>query len=254
MAILSRYELVCIPGTADFVVDELTDKFSNIEILHKNKSVIQFVSEEKDFNLFANLYSPLKIKDETGNILNLSKREWRKEFVAAGINPSLAYIMCQVANLSDKDIVYDPFCGASVIPITALKYFNIKRAICSDISSKAVYKSKKNFESANIDESKYKLFKSDISDVQLNKQNIDRIISNLPFGIRTGNHKGNIIAYYDLEKLARRLLRKKGLIVVLTQEKTLLREVFRKEFWLVKKVARVNQGGLLPEIFTISKK
>ena len=126
--------------------------------------------------------------------------------------------------------------------------------MCSDISSKAIYKSKKNFLSAEVDESKYKLFKSDISDIYLRKQNIDKIVSNLPFGIRTGNHEGNIRAYMDLEKMAGRLLRKKGLLVLLTQEKKLLREVFKKENWNVKSVAQINEGGLLPEIFVISRK
>jgi len=88
----------------------------------------------------------------------------------------------------------------------------------------------------------------------LNKRNVDRIVSNLPFGIRVGEHNDNKEIYLSLEKVAERVLRKKGLLVLLTQEKKLLREVFSKENWNVKSVLRVNEGGLLPEVFVIERR
>jgi hypothetical protein len=33
----------------------------------------------------------------------------------------------------------------------------------------------------------------------------------------------------------------------------LLREVFRKDYWNVKSILRVNEGGLLPEVFVIKR-
>jgi tRNA G10 N-methylase Trm11 len=159
-----------------------------------------------------------------------------------------------VADLREEDIVYDPFCGAGVIPITALKYFNVKRVICSDISGKAVEKSEINFKAAGIDKNRYRLFRNDIRDIRLNKRNVDKIVSNLPFGIRVGEHNDNKEIYLSLEKVAERVLRKKGLLVLLTQEKKLLREVFSKENWNVKSVLRVNEGGLLPEVFVIERR
>lgn len=215
---------------------------------------IIFESEEKNIETFRNLYSPTHIEDEKGKILNLSRREWRKGFVSAGINPSLAYILCMMADLRKGDIVFDPFCGSSVIPITALKYFDVKRVLCSDISSKAIYTSRENFVAAGIEDSKFKLFKSDIRDIKLNKRNVDKIISNLPFGIRVGEHNQNIEIYEALELIAKKLLRAKGQLVLLTQEKSLLREVFKKEDWKVESVLRVNEGGLLPEIFLIKRR
>lgn len=253
MSELSTYKLYFLQGTEDFVLKELLEKFPEVEVKSKDSKKILFRSKEEDINIFRDLYSPVQIENEKGIILNLSKREWRKAYVPAGINPSLAYILCMVAELKEEDIVYDPFCGASVIPITALKYFNVKRVICSDISSKAVEKSRFNFQNAEIDEGKVKLFKSDIKDVVLNKKNIDKIISNLPFGIRVGSHEENVSAYIHLENLAQRLLRTKGKLILLTQEKKLLREVFKKENWRVKSVLRVNEGGLFPEVFVIER-
>ena len=250
---LSEYKLYFLQGADDFVLKELLDKYPDTEIMKENKSEIVFKNKETNIEEFRNLYSPTHIEDSNGKILNLSKREWRKEYVPAGINPSLAYILCMIADLNKEDIVYDPFCGASVIPITALKYFNVKRVICSDISGKAVEKSEINYKAACIDKSRYRLFRSDIRDIRLNKRNVDKIVSNLPFGIRVGEHNDNKEIYLSLEKVAERVLRKKGFLVLLTQEKKLLREVFNKEDWNVKSVLRVNEGGLLPEVFVIKR-
>jgi len=247
------YKIFFLDGTLKYVLEELKQKYPNIKVVKESSKELIFEYTDSDINIFRNLYSPISIEDGKGNRLDLSKREWRGEFVPAGINPSLAYIMCMVSNLKESDIVYDPFCGSSVLGITALKYFSVKRVICSDISNTAIKKSKKNYIFADIPESMYILFRSDIQDVHLNKRNIDLIISNLPFGIRVGNHDENISSYSSLERLAKRLLRKKGRLVLLTQEKTLLREVFKKEEWSVKSVLRVDEGGLLPEIFKISR-
>ncbi len=250
---LPIYKLKFLKGTLEYVSQELLEKYSSIEIIKKNEAEIVFRSKEDTIEKLRNLYTPTHIEDREGKVINLSKREWRKGFVPAGINPSLAYILCMIAKLEKEDILLDPFCGSSVIPITALKYFDIKRVLCSDISSKAIYASKENFRSAEIEESRYKLFKSDIKDIVLSKRNVDKIISNLPFGIRVGKHNRNIEIYQSLELLANKLLRKRGMLVLLTQEKKLIREVFKKGEWNVKSVLRVNEGGLLPEVFVVSK-
>jgi len=251
---MNKYKLFFLKGTLEYVKKELLEKFSDIKIYEESEEGISFESDIKYIEEFRKLLSPISIEDESGNRIDLSKREWRKEFIPAGINPSLAYIMCMIAKLREQDILFDPFCGSGVIPITALKYFNIKRAICSDISGSAIEKSKKNFFTSEIDNNRFKIFRSDIKDIKLNKRNIDVIISNLPFGIRVGSHDENINSYVELEKVANRLLRKKGKLVLLTQEKVLLREVFKKENWDVKSILRVDEGGLFPEVFLISRK
>ena len=249
-----KYTLNFLHGTQPFVVKELLEKYPDINIEKKSPDSLAFSPIESDIETFRNLYSPSHIKDENGKELNLSRRPWRKEYVPAGIDPSLAYIMCQIADMDNNTILYDPFCGAGTIPITALSYFNIKKSICSDISGTAIEKCKTNFELTDITEEKYIIFRSGIKDIKLNKQNVDRIITNLPFGIRVGSHEENVKIYKDLEDKADRLLRTKGQLIILTQEKKLIRDTFRKDKWNVESVARINEGGLLPEIFRIERK
>jgi len=251
---ISTYTLDFLHGTQPFVIKELLEKYPDINIETKNNHSLTFTSEESDIETFRDLYSPSHIKDTNGKELSLSKRTWRKEYVPAGTDPSLAYIMCQIAGMDGNTILYDPFCGAGTIPISALLYFNIKKVICSDIGGTAIEKCKKNFESSKISQDKYLIFRSSIKDIKLNKQNIDRIITNLPFGIRVGTHEDNVKIYKALEEKTRSLLRTKGELILLTQEKKLIRDTFKKDFWIVESIARINEGGLLPEIFRIRKK
>ena len=241
-----------VNGSRQYVLQELLEKYPRSEIINTANEKIVFNCDIEDIDEFRNLYSPTHITDSNGKILNLSRRCWRKAYIPAGINPSLAYVLCMIGELDKEDIVYDPFCGSSTIPITALKYFGVKKVLASDLSENAIKASRLNFLSANIPDEKYSLFRSDVSKVYLNKQNIDKIISNLPFGIRVGSHQHNIFVYSSLEKLADKLLRRKGKIVILSQEKILVKNTFRN--WDVKSVARVNEGGLLPEIFVIERK
>lgn len=249
----STYTVYIFEGTEDFVLEELKQKYPDVEIISKNSKEIVFSSTISEIETFRNLYSPTHIS-KNGKKLNLFRRDWKKESVPAGLNPSLGYVLCMTADLRKEDILCDPFCGASTIPITALKYFNVKRVLCSDISGNAIEKSQKNFENAKISKERYKLFQSDIGKVKFNKQNVDKIVTNLPFGIRAGDHEKNINAYEEFEKMSDKILRKKGVIIVLTQEKVLLRKVFKKEKWLVKSITRINEGGLYPEVFKISRK
>jgi len=249
----STYTVYIFEVTEDFVLEELKQKYPDVEIISKSAKEIVFSSNITEIETFRNLYSPIHISKD-GKKLNLFRRDWKKESVPAGLNPSLAFVLCMVADLRKEDILCDPFCGASTIPITALKYFNVKRVLCSDISGSAVEKSFKNFENAKISKERYKLFKSDIGKVKFNKKNVDKIVSNLPFGIRAGDHEKNVEAYENFEKVADKILRKKGFVIVLTQEKVLLRKVFKKEKWLVKSMARINEGGLFPEVFKISRR
>lgn len=249
-----NYKLLFLKGTKEYVITELLEKYPKVNILKQDPSSLVFETEISDIEEFRNLLSPVGIINEKEERLDLSKREWRVKYVPAGINPSLAYVMCMIGQLREQDIVYDPFCGASTLPITALKEFNVKRVICSDMKGSAIEKSKENFKQADIGVDRYMIFRSDISKVKLNKRNVDVFLSNLPFGIRVGTHDENIQAYIGLEACAKRILRSKGKLILLTQEKKLLREVFKKEQWRVKSVLRVNEGGLLPEVFDIRKR
>ncbi len=247
------FTLDTISGTNKYVLDELNEKFPNLRIVQKTELQIEF-SSAYEINAYSALRAPLRIRDESGAVRRLDRPKWRKRYVPAGINPSLAYIMGRIAEIGAQDTVWDPFCGAGVLPITALAEFGARFAICSDISGKAVDKAQANFHAAKISNNRYMLFRSGIGRVRLNVNSIDKILTNLPFGIRVGDHDKNIRTYTKLFDKARKVLGPDGVVVALTQEKRLLREVTKTHGFQVVKTVQVEQGGLRPAIFVCKRK
>lgn len=247
------YSLKTIPNTEEFVAKELMGKFPQVEIVKRNAGKIVFQTETYSLFDFYALRSALAIDDDRNIRHDLFRRDWRVAFVPAGINPSLAYILCQVAQLNKDDILLDPLCGGSTIPITALLYFDIKKVFASDVSGSAIDISEKCFQAAGIAKSRFVLFRSNISMIKLQPKSITKIISNMPFGIRSGDHERNVKLYNTFNLKTRSLLAEDGMAVILTQEKKLVYETMGKDF-TVKIVAEPEQGGLRPAIFRLTRK
>jgi len=249
----SSYSLKTIPNTEEFVVKELIAKFPKIEIVNKNKGKIVFQTENYSFLDFHALHSALMIETDRNIRHNLYRRDWRVAFVPAGINPSLAYILCQVASLNKDDILLDPFCGGSTIPITALLYFDINKAFASDVSGKAIDISEKCFQASGMAKNRFVLFRSNISMIKLKPKSITKVVTNMPFGIRSGDHEKNIKLYNIFNLKLRSILTNNGIVVLLTQEKNLVYETMSKDF-NIKIAIEPEQGGLRPAIFRLTKK
>ncbi|GAB4284365.1 MAG: hypothetical protein Kow0081_1490 [Candidatus Dojkabacteria bacterium] len=247
-----HYKLEIIPGTKPYVLYELTSKFPQITIQeNEDTRTISFESKQEDIDVFYKLHSPLRIQKENGLIRNLYRRDWKKYSVPAGINPSLSYILCMLAEISKQDVVFDPFCGAGTIAITAKLYFNPYKVLCSDISGKALDMAIANSKAAGITKN-FTAFRSNVSQLRLQKESVSKIITNMPFGIRVGNHEKNKKIYYNFAKKSRVILKKQGKLIIYTQEKELIRENFSTDFKIEDEII-IEQGGLFPTIFVISK-
>src|SRR5260221_6224216 len=176
---MNQYILKIIEGTQDFVLKELEDKFGGkIFNIQSNGSEIYFESNVDDIDEFRVLYSPLSITINNKIERNLYRREWRKEFVPAGINPALAYVMCMAAKIEPEDVVLDPFCGGGTIPISAMLYFKPKKVLASDLSGTAVDITQRNFYNAHIKEKMYALFRSGVSQLKLAEGSVTKVINN----------------------------------------------------------------------------
>lgn len=241
------YKLEFIPGTEVWVEEELCKQHPNIKIKKKAKNELIFESSE-DIDAFRDILCGLRIRGENHkNDLNLFRREWRRGFVPAGINPALAYVLCQIAGIKSDDVVLDPFCGGGTIAITVSSYFQPKQVIASDISGKAIDITENNIllaETQNI-----MVFRSDVSKLKLGKDSISKVITNLPFGIREKSHEKNIIIYENFAKKLQSALKSNGEAIILTQEIKLVQDVFRKYGFQKIGDYPIEQGGLKPHIF-----
>lgn len=250
---MNVFRLTVIPGTESVVEKELLSKFPDVEIVGRSKGKIDFQVTDLVIENFRYLMSPLRIQDTNHRDFDLYKREWRIDFVPAGITPSLAYVLCDLADLKKSDVVLDPFCGGSTIPITAAMYFGIKKAYASDISGKSVDISLKNWEASKVRKDRFVLFKSDVSKLKLADRSVSKVITNMPFGIRVGNHDQNEKVYRDFAERLDKLLTDDGVAIVLTQEKELIKEVMKNKFDM-SVVMKLEVGGLVPDIYKITRK
>lgn len=247
-----KYKLETIKGTNDLVKVELLEKHNDSEILTEKDTEIEFESREEDVDTFRDLYAPLRIEKENGLVRNLYRRDWKVETNPAGINPALAYVLCMIGKVNEEDTILDPFCGAGTIGITAVKYFNAKKVLMSDKSGKAVDQAIANSNASGVKRDKITIFRSNITMLKLQKESVSKIITNPPFGIRTGNHQENIKIYKELASKAQTLLGDDGRLIIFTQEKNLIQEIFSDFEELSSR--QVSQGGLHPTIFVFRKK
>jgi len=251
---MTEYELQVIPGTIHFVKEELASKHPDAEILKTKKSFLTFKSELNNVDDFRDLYSVLRIKKENGLIRNLFRREWKVETSPAGINPALAYVLCSAAKIDENDVVYDAFCGAGTIAISAALYFKPKKVLASDILGKAADWTTANAKHAGLSQKEFVCFRSNISQVKLQKGSVTKFVSNLPFGVRVSDHEQNKKIYKILFKKLNDVLITNGVGVFLTQEKKLFEDECRKYSSLsIIKSIEVEQGGLYPTIFVVEK-
>lgn len=253
-----KYRLKFIKGIKDFVLEDLQTNFADkYTITSQTETTISFESDILDIDEFRTLKTVLHIAliNDDGSIAverNLFRHEWRKHLVPAGINPTLAYVMCKAGELSNEDIVMDPFCGGGTIPVTALLDFDVQKVLASDISSKAVSFTKQNFIEAKINKNKYSIFISDIKRLRIQKGYLTKVITNMPFGIRAGKHNKNMELYKAFINFCYSALTANGKVVAFTTEKTLLLENIKDKFSIEKEI-KIAQGGLYPSIFVLKK-
>jgi len=242
------YEFFYIEGLQTWVIGELTEKFSSIHLIRKTATSVLCEIDGITISDLLQIRSALRVRLPNGKFKRLDKRHWRVAFVPAGLNPTIAYVMCKIANVKKSDVVYDPFCGSGTIPITAKVDFHVEKVFASDVSGRAIDVLEKNLQSAGIlDDVIY--FRSNISMVKLVRHSITKIVSNLPYGIRSGDHEKNVKTYKIFRDKLKSLLTENGLAVVLTQEKKLIEESFGQDFE-IQKITDVHME-LQPSIYKI---
>jgi len=196
----------------------------------------------------------LEIKDNTADVfLNPLVDErffYRKKSISASIAPGVAACVCAYASeYFDPDAsVLDNFCGSGTM-LFERGYYPHHRLTGVDLNQKAI-------EAAN--ENNKTSFASvqfhHMDALRFTARQYDEIITNLPFGMRVGNHAKNEQLYPALFRVLPSLLKPGGIAVLYTHEKTLTARLIQQsgQFELLKR-ATFEAGGLYPAVFIIRK-
>jgi len=172
----------------------------------------------------------------------LTKRPNYEKILEKGeLYPELAHILCLISEPNASDVFLDPFSGHGSIPIARALGFPFKIVYASDNDKGLVKKLKTkkirgNFVVGHWDATRLTNFEN---------RSIDKIVTDPPWGLHSGTELNLERFYEDMLKEFIRILKKDGLLVLLTAQKELVELLLNKitnELILIKRYDTLVSG------------
>ena len=206
----------------------------------------RLVEDEADVEFWATLiedefFLAVRLSDETMRL-----RDYKAAHIPGSLRPSVAAAMGLLAQPKPDDIVLDPFCGAGTILIERAHLDRYKALIGGDLDRVALDAARTNIGP------RYKpieLHQWDAAALPLPDRSVNRIITNLPWGVKHGSHPENRRLYPRLFKEFARLVQPGGVVVMLTGETRLMSDLFRANTLRAEKIFRVSILGASAAIY-----
>lgn len=174
----------------------------------------------------------------------------------SALNPVIAYAMLRIAGVRPGDRVLDPFCGGGTIIIEAAQAWRDLELIGVDISPKSIKGAWVNAEAAGVRD-KVKFIVGDARRLERalpRGWRTDKVVSNLPFGIRSGRLKVIPKMYTDFLRSLRQFLAEGSRVCLLTLHNSLLENIAKELGYEVITSRWILQGGLKTWIVLLSPK
>lgn len=177
------------------------------------------------------------------------------------LKPTISAALVRLAKAVPGDIVLDPMCGGGSIPLEGSLMNTGAYFLGGEIDSTGIDRCQKNLMGVT---SKHNLpaappvdcFQWSALTPCLRDNSVDVIISDLPFGKRSGSKADNRVLYPNTMLALARLVRPDtGRAVLLTQDKTSMFKSFAKtkKYWKLEKFFGVNIGGLKGLVFLFNR-
>jgi len=171
----------------------------------------------------------------------------------SALNPVIAYAMLRYVDVQSGDRILDAFCGGGTIVIEAAQVWENLEAIGLDISPKSIDGARRNSEAAKV-KSKVKFIVGDATRLEkfLPKGlKVDKAVSNLPFGIRSGRLKSLPRIYSGFLRSLRPFLNETSKVCLLTIHKRLLKSISEKLDYEMLESRQITNGGLTAHIILL---
>ena len=141
-----------------------------------------------------------------------------KDISKGSLRPEMSYLLISMADLTEKDIVLDPFFGSGSIPKTIVKYFKYNMCFASELSHECVEHLKKEYKNNN-----KKLFikEKDATNLDTFDDNfIDAIITDPPWNIFNKDENMDYVDFYKNVLVEfNRVMKKNGRAIILMGNK-----------------------------------
>lgn len=176
--------------------------------------------------------------------------KFRPFFHPSALNPYLARVMVNLAQIKEEDILFDPFCGTGSILIEAF-LVGCSRIIGNDINNIMINGSKKNLKEFGINNAE--LLLSDSNHIPLRE--ISAIVTDPPYGISSSTHKKTLpllLENFFLE--ISDLILNNGLIVLALPSHIQISNILDKIYFkIINKFEQYYHPSLTREIYIIQK-
>jgi len=193
----------------------------------------------------AEFFLTVRLSDDS-----MRHREYKTAHRPASLRASGAAALAWLSEPREDDLVLDPFCGAGTILVERAHLGRYARLLGSDRDAAALAAARVNVGA------RYKpiqLENWDAGALPLGDASIDKIITNLPWGLRYGTHGENRKLYPLWFREFARVLKSGGMMVMLTSEWRLMRELERTRRIAPSKIIRVSVLGKPAAIYVCRK-
>lgn len=177
-------------------------------------------------------------------------RDYKAAHRPASLRASSAAALAWLSQPREDDVVLDPFCGAGTILIERAHLGRYAMLLGSDRDQAALAAARINVGA------RYKpiqLENWDAGAIPLGDASVSKIVTNLPWGLRYGSHGENRKLYPQWIREFIRVLKSGGVMVMLTAEWRLMRELERTGKIAPSRIIRVSVLGRPAAIYVCRK-
>ena len=167
-------------------------------------------------------------------------REYKTAHLPGSLRPSVAAALGWLSGPREDDVVLDPMCGAGTVLIERAHLGRYAMLLGGDSERTMLDAARENIGP------RYKPIELRLWDavaLPLPDSSVTKIVTNLPWGVKHGSHAANRRLYPRLLAEFARVLKKGGVMVLLTAETRLMRELWRDGMLKPSRVLQVSILG-----------
>jgi tRNA (guanine6-N2)-methyltransferase len=160
----------------------------------------------------------------------MRQRSYRQVSLPAALKPTIAYAMVSLSRPQPNDVFLDPMCGTGTILLERAMAARYALLLGGDVDGAALEATRRNV-GKRYQPIELRLW--DARRLPLEESSVSALVTNMPFGKQIGSGAENRISYPQLITEWLRVLQPSGRMVLLSGERTLLRETLKRGTGLI---------------------
>ena len=177
----------------------------------------------------------------------MRQRDYKVAHRPGSLRPSVAAALAWLSEPAPTDVFLDPTCGVGTVLIERAHLGRYAMLLGGDSDAGTLAAARENIGPRH---KPIELRLWDAVSLPLADASVDKIVTNLPWGIKHGSHGENRRLYPRLLAEFNRVLRPGGMMVLLTAETRLMRELWSNGALRPSKVIQVSVLGTPASIYT----